>query len=81
MDPDVIYTTTRIAPVTYVNLNLSYDVDVGDNVVTFYGSVTNLFDKFVFAPQRGQPTEFYPTFQSQYDVVGRYFVAGVRFKF
>ena len=54
----------------------------GDKPVTLYLSGNNLLDKFVFAPQNNaQPTEFYPSFQSQYDVVGTYIVGGVRFKF
>ncbi|WP_336962546.1 TonB-dependent receptor plug domain-containing protein [Sphingobium aquiterrae] len=79
--PTQFYTNNRIAPVAYLNANISYDFSAGKHLVTWFGSVTNITDKFVFAPQpNAQPTEFYPTFQSQYDVIGRYFVTGIRFK-
>jgi len=80
--PNVFVANNKLDPVVYVNLNASYDIVEGDKPITIYGSVANLFDKFVFAPQNNaQPTEFYPSFQTQYDVNGRYFVAGVRFNF
>lgn len=76
------YENNRLAPAAYLNAYVSYDVDVNGHPVTFYLTGTNLTDHFVFAPQaNAQPTEFYPTFQSQYDVVGRYVVAGLRFRF
>lgn len=80
--PNVFVTNNKLDPVAYVNANVSYDIVEGKKPITFYLSGTNLFDKFVFAPQNNaQPTEFYPTFQSQYDVVGRYVVIGARFAF
>ena len=80
--PNVFVANNELDPVAYVNANFSYDVMTGDRPTTVYFQVQNLTDKIVFAPQNNaQPTEFYPSFQSQYDVVGRYFVAGVRFKF
>jgi outer membrane receptor protein involved in Fe transport len=79
---NVFVTNNKLKPVTYLNANISYDVVEGSNPITIYLSGTNLLDKLVFAPQNNaQPTEFYPSFQSQYDVVGRYVVTGVRFKF
>ncbi len=82
LQPTVFVANNRIAPVTYLNANVSYDIRRGDYPVTVFLTGTNLTDKFVFAPQNNaQPTEFYPTFQSQYDVVGRYVVGGVRARF
>jgi outer membrane receptor protein involved in Fe transport len=79
--PNVFVTNNRLSPVAYLNANISYDIVEGKRPVTLYLSGTNLTDKFVFAPQNNaQPTEFYPSFQSQYDVVGRYFVTGIRFR-
>jgi iron complex outermembrane receptor protein len=80
--PSVFVTNNRLAPAAYLNANISYDLKVRNSVVTLFATGTNLTDHFVFAPQlNAQPTEFYPTFQSFYDVVGRYFVAGARIKF
>lgn len=81
--PTVFVANNRLAPVAYLNANISYDIKLGGRrMLTMYMAGTNLTDKFVFAPQNAaQPTEFYPTFQSQYDVVGRYIVAGVRVRY
>ncbi|WP_419814585.1 TonB-dependent receptor domain-containing protein [Glacieibacterium sp.] len=80
--PTQFYTNNRLAPVAYLNANVAYDINVGKHQVTLYMSGSNLTDKFVFAPQaNAQPTEFYPSFQSQYDVIGRYYVVGARLKF
>jgi len=81
-NPNVFVTNNRLAPVTYLNANFSYDIRQGDAPVTIYLTGSNLTDKLVFAPQNNvQPTEFYPSFQSQYDVIGRYFVLGARAQF
>jgi outer membrane receptor protein involved in Fe transport len=80
--PNVFVANNDLDAVTYLNANVSYDLRDGPNPITVYVSGSNLTDKFVFAPQNNaQPTEFYPSFQSQYDVVGAYYVAGIRFKF
>lgn len=79
--PTVFVTNNRIPSVAYLNANISYDLNLSGHQVTLFATGTNLTDKFVFAPQNNaQPTEFYPTFQSFYDVVGAYFVVGARFK-
>ncbi len=80
--PTQFYTNPRLPPVVYLSANISYDLKVEGHPITLYLTGTNLTDHFVFAPQvNAQPTEFYPSFQSQYDVVGRYVVGGIRFKF
>lgn len=79
--PGVYYTDNDIPAIVYVDLNASYDFKVADHKFELYGTITNLTNKFVFIPNTGQPTEFYPSQQSLYDVVGRYFVAGLRFDF
>ncbi|UAK24769.1 TonB-dependent receptor plug domain-containing protein [Sphingomonas nostoxanthinifaciens] len=79
--PNVFVANNRIPAVAYLNANISYDIKVQGHQVTLFANGTNLTDKFVFAPQLNtQPTEFYPTYQSYYDVVGAYFVVGARFK-
>ncbi len=76
------YTNNTLPAIAYLNANISYDIKVQDHPLTLYLTATNLTDKFAFAPQvNAQPTEFYPSFQSDYDVVGRYVAGGVRFKF
>ncbi len=76
------YTNNRLPAVAYLSANISYDLKIGGHAITIYATGTNLTDHFAFAPQaNAQPTEFYPSFQSFYDVVGRYVVGGIRFKF
>ncbi len=82
LQPTVFVANNRLKPVTYLNASVSYDLREGPKPISIYLSGSNLTDKFVFAPQNNaQPTEFYPSFQSQYDVVGRYFVGGIRFRY
>lgn len=82
LQSNVFVANNKLDAVTYLNASISYDIREGSNPITVYINGSNLLDKFVFAPQNNaQPTEFYPSFQSQYDVVGRYFVTGIRFKF
>jgi len=76
------YANNRLAPAAYLGANISYDLNIKGHTVTLFATGTNLTDHFHFAPQaNAQPTEFYPSFQSFYDVVGAYFAGGVRFKF
>ena len=46
-----------------------------------FGRIANVFNRFVFVPGTGEPNEYYPTNQALYDMIGRYFSAGVRFRF
>ena len=80
--PTVFVANNRIPAVAYLNANVSYDLSLHGRPVTLFATATNLTDYFVFAPQlNAQPTEFYPSFQAFYDVVGRYVVFGARVKF
>ncbi|MXO66165.1 TonB-dependent receptor plug domain-containing protein [Altericroceibacterium endophyticum] len=64
---------------TYVNLNLGYKLwRDGDRNVELYGVVHNLFDK---DPPVDIPSSFGPTNNVLYDVVGRTYRVGVRFKY
>ncbi|WP_137679947.1 TonB-dependent receptor plug domain-containing protein [Aurantiacibacter suaedae] len=64
---------------TYVNLNASYDVwRDGDRNVQLFGVINNLFDK---DPPVDAPSSFGPTNNVLYDVVGRYYRVGVRFRY
>jgi outer membrane receptor protein involved in Fe transport len=68
-----------IAAVTYVNLNAQYTIwERGEQQIQLFGVVNNLFDK---DPPNDIPSSFGPTNNVLYDVVGRYYRAGVRFSF
>jgi outer membrane receptor protein involved in Fe transport len=71
-----------VPSVFYADLRLSYEVPVGGSTMQIWGSVTNLFDK---APPA---TGYYSTFTgasaqynaSLFDVLGRRYTVGVKFK-
>jgi len=69
----------HIAPWTYVNLNGSVNVwKRGDQKLEIFGVVSNLFDK---DPPVDAPSSFGPTNNVLYDVLGRSYKIGARFKF
>jgi len=64
---------------TYVNLNASVAVwRQGDQKIEIFGAVNNLFDK---DPPVDAPSSFGPTNNVLYDVLGRAYRIGARFKF
>ncbi|MBN8829886.1 MAG: TonB-dependent receptor [Sphingomonadales bacterium] len=64
---------------TYVNLNASVNVwQRGDQKLEIFGVVNNLFDK---DPPVDAPSSFGPTNNVLYDVLGRTYRMGARFKF
>lgn len=64
---------------TYVNLNASVNVwKRGDQKLEIFGVVNNLFDK---DPPVDAPSSFGPTNNVLYDVLGRSYRIGARFKF
>lgn len=64
---------------TYVNLNASVAVwKQGDQKIEVFGSINNLFDK---DPPANAPSSFGPTNNVLYDVLGRAYRVGARFKF
>jgi outer membrane receptor protein involved in Fe transport len=69
----------HIAAWTYVNLNASVNVwKRGEQKVELFGVINNLFDK---DPPADTPSSFGPTNNVLYDVVGRTYKIGARFKF
>jgi iron complex outermembrane receptor protein len=68
-----------IAAWTYVNLNASVNVwRKGDQKLEIFGVVSNLFDK---DPPVDTPSSFGPTNNVLYDVMGRTYRIGARFRF
>jgi len=79
-----VYTTGALHIPSYFisDLTLSMDFGKGAQTGTFFVTVNNLFDKQPpLAPQEQLPGYTYGTYFPAYDVVGRTFTAGVRFKF
>ena len=64
---------------TYVNLNGSVNVwKKGNSKLEIFGAISNLLDK---APPNDAPSSFGPTNNVLYDVLGRSYKIGARFKF
>jgi outer membrane receptor protein involved in Fe transport len=83
-DPAVFYAYNgglQASSEAYLDLNASYDFVADGHGLTAYGGIANIFNKFVFVPGTGEPFEYYPTNQNLYDVVGRYFTFGLRFRY
>jgi outer membrane receptor protein involved in Fe transport len=75
------YVDNTIRPTFYTDLNLSYDFGKKKNV-ELYATINNLFNQkgrlFLISPVPGLNI---PTSRNVYDVIGRYWTVGVKFKF
>ena len=73
-----------IAGATYFDLNAAYKIHLGDKAESeLFLSIRNLTNKdpaVVYIGPNNSSWTFYPTNNQQYDVLGRVFRAGVRFK-
>jgi iron complex outermembrane receptor protein len=79
--PTIFYVDNTVPAVTYVNATVTYKVEVLGRALDTFVTVNNLLDKQPPIIGNGQPGQQYPTNQAIYDVVGRYYTTGVRFKF
>ena len=83
-NPTLVYSDPNIPAITYVDLNVSYDVAWRDHAGSLFLTVTNLTDQdaplYASTSFTGNPGFAYPT-PYGYDVIGRYFTTGLRFKF
>jgi outer membrane receptor protein involved in Fe transport len=82
-DPTIVVASPNVKDVAYTNLNLAFDIPVGNAKVQTFFNVANLFN--VTPPQAGfwgnpNPGQF-GEFVLGDDVIGRYFTAGIRAKF
>ncbi len=71
-----------IDSVTYVDLNVRYDIEAGDGVLELYGNVQNVFDE---EPPISPNFGFFGANATQtngvYDLIGRRYTLGARFTF
>jgi iron complex outermembrane receptor protein len=81
-DPSIFNVVNNIPARTYVDTTVTYKFDLRGVGMEAYLTVNNLFNQVapIFSPGC-QPTQCYPTQAEIYDVVGRYYSAGLRFKF
>ncbi len=67
---------------TYFDTTVGYKFKVAEKDLEAFLTVNNLLNKDApFLPGTGQPGINYPTEQALFDVVGRYYTTGIRFKF
>jgi iron complex outermembrane receptor protein len=69
----------KVPAVNYFDLGLTYRIQSGGHNWQIYGRVTNLFDKA--PPNAPNGSAYSQQFSPNYDVIGRYFRAGLRFEF
>ena len=83
-DPTLVYADPDIPSITYVDLAMTFDIEAAGHTFTSFLTVNNLFDKepplFASTAFTGNPGFFYPV-PTGYDIVGRYFTAGMRLRF
>jgi iron complex outermembrane receptor protein len=76
-----VYEDNVIDPVQYVNAGLSWTLPVEGRPVEAFVTIDNLFDRAPpLVPFTTEPGLRYPTLQGVYDVIGRQFTLGVRFR-
>jgi outer membrane receptor protein involved in Fe transport len=79
----LVYAKNGVGSVGYTDLTVSYDVKGWrDSKTQLFLTVNNAFDTtYPIVPISSVPGLALPTFRSVYDIVGRYFTAGVRMRF
>jgi outer membrane receptor protein involved in Fe transport len=76
------YEEKELPQVWYVDTTLTYRVPVAQSNLDVFVTVNNLLNRQPpLFPGNAVPSLQYPTIQQLYDVMGRYFTAGVRIKF
>lgn len=75
------FTNPGVGSVFYTDLSMRYRVPQGNGYLEIFGTVNNLFDRDPPLLPGITPGVNLPTNFSTYDIVGRSFTAGVRFKF
>ncbi|MCX7676379.1 MAG: TonB-dependent receptor, partial [Alteraurantiacibacter sp.] len=70
-----------VGAVTYTDLSLRWNMKAGGGSLEFFGTINNLFDKDPPIIPGTVAGVNLPTNISTYDVIGRAFVGGVRFRF
>ncbi|MEX6634741.1 TonB-dependent receptor plug domain-containing protein [Hyphococcus lacteus] len=80
-DVGVIYEEPTVAAIVYTDITVDYDFEIGGGMYNAYLTINNVMDTKPPLIANGQPGQQYPTNQGMYDVVGRYFTAGLKFEF
>jgi iron complex outermembrane recepter protein len=80
--PNIRYVDNDVDSEAYYNLAMSYKFEVAEADLEAFVNVNNLFDTAPpLIPFVDQPGLRYPTNQALYDVIGRRYTGGLRFRF
>lgn len=79
--PTSFYEERGLPAVWYTDATVTMKIPGHGGNIEFFGTVNNIFNKQppVFTDQL--PGTRYPTIQGLYDIMGRYYTAGIRFRF
>lgn len=81
-DETIFFADNTVPAITYVDATVGYKFRVAEADLEAFLTVNNLLNKDApFVPSTGQPGINYPTVQGLFDVVGRYYTTGIRFRF
>jgi iron complex outermembrane recepter protein len=77
-----VYAANRIPATYYTDLTATYSLPVEGGKVDTFLTVSNLWNQQPrVVPETGFPGVGYPTILQLYDVIGRYYTVGARFRF
>ena len=78
-----IFAEPNVKPVYYFDIGFAYNFQVaGSKRMQAFVNVDNVFDRSPpLLPVVGNPGLVYPTQRGLYDVIGRFFTAGIRFQY
>jgi iron complex outermembrane receptor protein len=80
--PDVVFTDNVLGAVYYTDLDLRRDFEVEGRRLTAFVTINNLWDREPpLVPNTREPGLIFPSLQTIYDVIGRYYTAGVQLRF
>jgi outer membrane receptor protein involved in Fe transport len=80
-DATVFYVDNTVPAMAYFDATISYEKEVGGKTLEAFLTVNNIFEPSAPVFGVGQPGQGAPTNANIYDVMGRYYTTGLRFKF
>jgi outer membrane receptor protein involved in Fe transport len=82
LQANIAYVDPKIPSIQYTNLAVSYKFEVAQRNFEVFGNINNLFNKEPpLVPSTTLPGIKYPSLIGVYDIIGRYYTGGIRFRF
>lgn len=80
--PDVTFVDNVLEPVWYTDLDLRRDFEIDGRQLTAFVTINNLLNRDPpLVPTTREPGLIFPSLQTIYDVIGRYYTAGLQLRF